>query len=263
MRLKTALVLAATLGLLGTTTALQVASAADLGVRQRPYTPPPPPPPPVQNWTGFYVGGFFGGAAESQDVTSTDLNGYNGSPPFSYGLHGTATGGGTIGYNWQFPGSPFLVGLEGEVGYLRMTGSSPDPLSPGLDTVSSARIGDWYAVATGRLGWLFTPDWLVYVKGGAAWTDLHSSVVDSCTVFPCGPDTVNANGSKTPTGWTAGGGFEWMFLPQWSVKAEYLFLGIDENVQACGPDGLGAGTFCFNHKFEGVHTAKLGVNYHF
>jgi len=262
MRLKTALVLAAALGLLGTTTALQVASAADLGVRQRPYTPPPPPPPPVLNWTGFYIGGFFGGAAESQNVTSTDLNGYNGSPPFSYGLHGTATGGGTIGYNWQFPGSPFLVGLEGEVGYLRMTGSSPDPLSPGLDTVSSARIGDWYAVATGRLGWVFAPEWLVYVKGGAAWTDLHASVVDSCTVFPCGPDTVNANGSKTPTGWTAGGGFEWMFLPQWSVKAEYLFLGIDENLQACGPDRVGA-TFCFNQKFEGVHTAKLGVNYHF
>jgi hypothetical protein len=64
------------------------------------------------------------------------------------------------------------------------------------------------------------------------------------------------------TGYSRAAGSNWMFLPQWSVKAEYLFLCIDENVQACGPDRVGV-TFCFNQKFEGVHTAKLGVNYHF
>jgi len=46
------------------------------------------------------------------------------------------------------------------------------------------------------------------------------------------------------------------------ASAEYLFLGISDNVQACGPDSVGT-TFCFNQKFEEVHTAKLGVNYHF
>jgi outer membrane immunogenic protein len=31
--------------------------------------------------------------------------------------------------------------------------------------------------------------------------------------------------SRNKTGWTAGGGAEWMFLPQWSGFAEYNFLG--------------------------------------
>jgi hypothetical protein len=29
--------------------------------------------------------------------------------------------------------------------------------------------------------------------------------------------------SNTKVGWTAGGGVEWMFLPNWSAKVEYLY----------------------------------------
>ncbi len=54
-----------------------------------------------------------------------------------------------------------------------------------------------------------------------------------------------------------GGGAEWMFAPQWSVKAEYLFLGFDDNVETCD---IG---FCWNHDFRGVHTVKVGLDYHF
>ncbi len=252
------------------------ASGADLG---RPVYRAPPPviaPAPVSFWTGFYVGGFVGGAFPNEDVTATDLGStggfyapgtlYNrGSSPWSYGLDDSFIGGGTIGYNWQFPGSPFLVGIEGEVGYMRLTGSAPDPVSPGLDTVSSARVGDWYAVLSGRLGWLPTPDWLVYAKGGAVWTELHADVVDSCTTGACGLGTVNATGSDTTTGWALGGGVEWMFAPRWSAKAEYLFLGIDDSIKTCGPGGANAAgsDFCWGHDFNGVHTVKVGVNYHF
>lgn len=240
------------------------AFSADLGRRAPVYTPPPPVP--VMNWSGFYAGGFVGGAWSNRDVRATDLNGYNVlGNAWDYNLDSSFIGGGTVGYNWQFPGSPFLAGIEGEVGYLRMTGSAADPLSPGLDTVSSARMGDWYAVLAGRLGWLATPDWLLYVKGGAAWTDLHANVVDSCTTGSCGTGTVNAGGSDTTTGWALGGGAEWMFAPAWSVKAEYLYLGIDDTIRACGTGGgtAAGSTFCWDHDFHGVHTAKVGLNYHF
>ena len=65
------------------------ASAADL--QARPYTKAPPPVvSPAYNWSGFYVGAMGGGAFSSD----------TGSGGF---------GGGTIGYNWQFPGGASSV----------------------------------------------------------------------------------------------------------------------------------------------------------
>lgn len=223
----------------------QIASAADLG---RPVAPPAP----VLNWSGIYVGGFVGGAFSEQNVTATDSDGFNAdSTPWNYKLGHSFIGGGTIGWNWQAPGLPLLWGIEGEIGYMRLTGSAADPVNS--NTVSSARVGDWYSVLAFRLGWLATPDWLLYAKGGAVWTDLHAEVIDS--TFP-----LDATGSRTTQGgWALGGGAEWMFAPQWSVKAEYIFLGIDDSVEACDA----AAGFCWNHDFHGVHTVKVGLNYHF
>jgi outer membrane immunogenic protein len=48
------------------------AKAADVGAQPRVYTPPPVyVPPPVFNWTGFYVGGNFGGAWNHQRAPRT------------------------------------------------------------------------------------------------------------------------------------------------------------------------------------------------
>ena len=257
----------------------QIASAADLPRKAPAYTPPPPPP--AFSWTGCYLGGYVGGAgqggngAEFTDLGNTTRHSFSGGvsasnivPSHSWNVGDSGAsfiGGGTLGYNWQFAGSPFVIGVEGEFGYIHLNGSGANPASPALNTIAESRVGDWYGVLAGRLGWAGVPNWLFYVKGGAVWTELHANVIDSCTVFPCGPATVNASGSTTTTGWTVGGGAEWMFAPRWSVKAEYLFLGIDETVRACGPGGgTGAGkTFCWDHDFQGVHTAKVGINYHF
>jgi len=73
--------------------------------------------------------------------------------------------------------------------------------------------------------------------------------------------------SFTPNAERFGGGAEWAFAQNWSVKGEYLFLGLDNGVAACGPGGgrlfLPNLTFCSNHSFNGIHTAKVGVNYKF
>src|SRR5882672_2165699 len=65
------------------------ASAADLAAR--PYTKAPAIAPGV-NWSGFYVG-VMGGYAWNEDLTG-------------------GFGGGTVGYNWQAPGSMWVWGLE-------------------------------------------------------------------------------------------------------------------------------------------------------
>jgi outer membrane immunogenic protein len=276
------------------------AVAADL--RTRPVSKAPPvAPPPAFTWTGCYVGGYAGGAWNgSNGATFTD-QGQNGlgaagsiaSPPFqSYSggavaarivpshswsddLGGSFIGGGTLGCNWQPVGSPFVLGLEGEVGYMQLRGDAFDPSTivstqTTRDVLGSAKVGDWYGMVTGRLGYAWDRT-LLYVKGGAAFVPTRASVVDTCqnTTVGCGNWLISTSGSNTDTTWTIGGGIEWAFAGNWSVKGEYMFIGLDDGFQACGPvttpSGkiLAGGPFCFNNAFSGIHTAKIGLNYRF
>ena len=50
-----------------------------------------------------------------------------------------------------------------------------------------------------------------------------------------------------------------------------MFIGLNDRsgFQACGPvttpSGaiLAGGPFCLDHRFDGIHTAKIGLNYRF
>jgi opacity protein-like surface antigen len=72
------------------------------------------------------------------------------------------------------------------------------------------------------------------------------------------------------TGWTVGGGVEWLLNPSWSVKVEYLYydFGLNDNnwnATFCPVGGGACGSFAswrvFDHDLT-VNTVKLGVNYH-
>src|SRR5688572_1599125 len=119
--------------------------AADL----KPAYKAPPPAPVIYNWSGFYIGGFAGGAWGG-DASSTDLNGWDAAGSnWSHGLDSSFIGGGTIGWNWQAPGSPWVWGLEGEFGYIKLEGLAANPLSLGPATVSTSTVGEWYGFAGG------------------------------------------------------------------------------------------------------------------
>ena len=68
------------------------------------------PAPPAWVWTGFYVGGHVGAAVGTANFAD----------PFGSSIFGdqvTTPGflaGGQIGYNWQVPNSPWVLGVEGE-----------------------------------------------------------------------------------------------------------------------------------------------------
>src|SRR5437763_1329985 len=83
---------------------------------------------------------------------------------------------------------------------------------------------------------------------GAGFTDLKSAVVDACGAAPCGPELLNATKSDTRAFWVAGGGIEWAFTGNWTVKSEYLFLGLNDSFGVCGAGGGAAvgSTFCSN-----------------
>jgi outer membrane immunogenic protein len=279
--------------------AIGSAAAADLPLRM-----PLKAAPIAQafSWTGCYVGGYAGGAWSGSDgavFTDQGQNGlgaagstagfqsYSGGatasrivPPHSWNddLGTSVIGGGTLGCNWQPVSSSFVLGVEGEAGYLRLRGQAFDPATvrgtgqTTLDVLGSARVGDWYGIVAGRVGYAWDRT-LVYVKGGVAFVPTRASVIDTCqnVAAGCGNWLISTSGKDTAVTWTIGGGIEWAFASNWSVKGEYMFIGLDDRsgFQTCGgvttPSGaiLPGGPFCFNNALGGIHTAKLGLNYRF
>jgi len=113
----------------------QIASAADLPRKAPAYAPPPT----VYNWTGFYLGlhaGYGWGTTTATDAVAT-----NGFCWFACGFQWNAdvhgfVGGGQVGYNWQFAPS-WVVGVEGDIGYLGVKGIALDPISTDNTTVNT------------------------------------------------------------------------------------------------------------------------------
>ncbi len=238
---------------------------ADLPSRKAaPVYIPPPPPPPM--WTGFYAGLNLGGGWRAN-------NGVNTLVPYAdpalagslYLLPGGGNtsnnsagvvGGGQIGYNYQF-GSSLVAGAEADIqgtsigsgGNGNFVSILPSPFIPGdvlVPLASGNNVGlsmPWFGTVRGRLGFLITPTLLIYGTGGFAYGGVH----------------VNQTGFyNTRTGWTAGGGVEWMFMPHWSAKAEYLFVDLSSG-GATGPFGFEFGT----HHHPQANIVRAGVNYHF
>jgi outer membrane immunogenic protein len=211
----------AALALLATTT---YGGAADMAAAPVPYTQAAPAAPGY-NWTGFYVGAMGGGGWSR--TAGVDFNG--------------AFAGGTVGANWQI--SNFVLGIEGEGAWSNIGQTAVN----GLIGASSDRV-EAFGSITGRLGVAFD-NFLIYGKGGFAAASNKISI----TAFG-----LAASGTKTHTGYTAGGGVEYGFTPNWSAKAEYLFTHYQSESYFAGllPPGIASGAF-------DVHTVKVGINYRF
>jgi outer membrane immunogenic protein len=214
--------------LLGAIAMTGAAIAADMPVKA---PPAPYVPAPVWNWTGFYIGVNLGGTWANND-----------SDNFTGDMSGVV-GGGQIGYNWQI--NNVLLGVEGDFNGTGLK-NSESAFVPGVGTFTADAKLPWFATARGRLGWVQGP-WLVYVTGGAAWVNFEATLT--------GPGGGSVSDNATRSGWTAGGGVEWMFLPKWSAKLEYLFVDTD----ATNVTLLGA---TFETRAQ-QNIVRAGLNYHF
>jgi outer membrane immunogenic protein len=263
-------------------------SAADLPVRM-PHTYAP-----IPSWTGCYLGGYVGGAWKGGDASFGDLGNslfaaYSGGiiTPRREGQHSWYVDmdssfpfGATVGCNWQPVGTALVLGIEGEAGYVKLEGSGYDPLVSSVlpvaavrtttDVLGTAKIGNWYGMVTGRLGYAWGPV-LIYFKGGAAFVPTSASILDQCSGGGCGNWLIGTGNSDVKTVGTFGGGVEWAFAPNWSLKAEYMFIALgNEDLGTCGFATIGAtgatvpgGAFCFGTSFPDIHTIKVGINYRF
>jgi outer membrane immunogenic protein len=256
------------------------ALAADLPSRKAPPVYVPPPPPLI--WTGFYGGLNIGGGWNANNPNNEgsayfDPNyAFGGSGvlpsgalspnlfflPNSNNQNGTAggvIGGAQVGYNFQFNPS-IVVGVEADFQGSSISGNGPgnynfypspfiNPATGALNNIlvpvaaiNTSNLGlNWIGTVRGRAGWLFTPSLLVYGTAGFAYGGVQAWGYND-----------------TRTGWTAGGGLEWMFAPRWSAKIEYLYADLSSG----GTTGGWGWNWGYNFHPE-INIVRAGVNYHF
>jgi len=230
-----ALLALATFGL-----AIGPALGADLPRKAPAYIPPAPPP---ITWTGCYIGGNIGGAFGDASAT------------FNFGEVSTNgsgfAGGGQIGCDYQFAG-PWVIGLR------NMYDWTSDKRSRTFDTVDGTVVANfnnqWFDTLTGRLGYAVAPTWLLYFQGGGAWA--HTS-----TDLTFGGVQIGQT-SKTRSGWTIGGGVEWMFAPQWSafLEGNWMDFGSKDGTAVFG---VACAAGCAYSVKATEATVLVGVNYRF
>ena len=227
--------------------------AADMAVKA-----PPAPLPVIPSWTGFYIGGNVGpgwSQKEFIDNFSAPLGASDGSAT-ARGVVGGIQGG----YNYQI--GSILLGIEG--GFTWSGASSSFSCFPLLAPQVCTANPRWLADATGRLGTVINSpvfgNWLLYAKGGAAW--VHDDYTDLAlgSAPPEALPGVLFSARETRSGWTVGGGAEWMVLPAWSVRLEYDYFGFPN--RSIGFTG-GAGDFFTEDIHQNVQTVTFGINYHF
>jgi outer membrane immunogenic protein len=195
------------------------------------------------DWTGFYLGGYWGTSLGQSRATTP-----GGFTDVADITKAGWTAGGTAGVNWQ-AGRNWLVGLEGDIGYLandrRFNQWNDIPVTVGVKTGG-------YATARARFGYVTGPS-LLYLTGGAAFVQVEDTFGSSGGVI--NPVAV----SNTKTGWTVGGGIESKISQNWTRKTEYLYID-SGTTNFVGNPYAGPQNVSFRNQF---HVIKSGINYKF
>lgn len=153
---------------------------------------------------------------------------------------------------------------------------------------------NWLGTVRGRIGYLINPSLLAYGTGGLTYGGVFAnassltgnSVVNSynytAEAFPPPGAVEKYSGvssysqslygkssyNQVLVGWNIGGGIEWMFKTNWSLKAEALYWNMGNiNLQTIsyalsGPTNSGVIVNNTQVNYQGV-IARAGINYHF
>lgn len=257
-------------------------------------TTKPPSAAISPSWTGFYAGSNIGyGWTEDQStaISSNDpatqvliLN----AVPLSLNSptlkSSGVLGGLQLGYNYQFAPN-WLLGIETDLQVSDLKDRSSGAFTElGVPFSSTAHQHvDWFGTVRGRLGFLITPDWLVYGTGGFAYGRVEQSYsiannakfisIGFLTApsFICVEASVCASGSdtQTRTGWTAGGGVEWR-IPNFAilnrpatVKLEYLHVNLGNKDVIVRALSNPAASFTARFEDTAFNVVRTGVNVRF
>lgn len=231
-----------------------VAAAADLPIAQ----PVPVYRKPVY-FTGCYLGANVGTGWSWASVD--DPNQYL-VPPLIGGTDiGTQQTAGLVGGvqgGCDYQVGSVVFGVQGMFDGGRMTGDTIWQAAPQF--ANNGKI-PWFGTLTGRVGFTFVPAAMFYAKAGVAF--LHHDY--SRDLF----GVALATGSAGGVGWTAGVGVEWIIFGNWSLWAEYNYIGIgqrDVTFTLTGPGAIAfpaaPASFPFRIQ-ENINAFQVGFNYRF
>lgn len=195
------------------------ANAADVIMEEPPAPAAPMEEPPLATWAGPYAGVTLGyGFSGNTDVSGLEIE--------TDGVLGSAF----IGSNYQF--GNIVAGVEADIGYSDVNGSNG-----GFESQSGVE-GSLRA----RLGYVVTPDILLYATAGGAAQDLEVS-------------SAAGSDSNTMLGWTAGGGADVKVTENVFVRGEYRYTDF-------GSDDFNVGGV--THEVDSTdHRVQLGVGLKF
>jgi outer membrane immunogenic protein len=255
------------------------------------------PPAPLAWWSGVYIGVNAGHTWGADPVDTEGAQGYANklSPAYAGALASALSqlgttkfpvsngfiGGIQVGYNYQFAGL-LVAGIEADIQsasvsssanqavVTQVSGFAENYTSAGSMTDKLGYLGTFRA----RLGVTVTPTLLAYATAGSAYGGVSTSTSFTAAesrggaVYP--PVSASSSISGTRTGWTAGGGIEWMFARNWSAKGEYLYYDLGSatsdlnlaqiNLAAAGHPLWGAASVISTTRFSG-EIVRVGLNY--
>jgi outer membrane immunogenic protein len=256
------------------------AYAADLPVKAPVVVAPTP------SWAGFYIG-LNAGAGSGEGtytlapggcfLTGCGVGGVAANPLRTFQedhLNTFFVGGAQAGYNWQ--AGNFVYGLEGDIDWNGWNNNPSNtytlaaPLAGNFTDFINTKL-EWFGTFRGRIGVVAYPTILIFGTGGLAFGQVKSSTLGGFSglggLTALG-ETYAGTASSTRAGWTVGGGMEWMFIPNWSLKWEYLYMDLgklnyaDRCISAiCGQFASGP-AYATSVQFR-EQVARVGINYHF
>jgi outer membrane immunogenic protein len=211
-------------------------------------------------WNGFYLGAHAGFTWGSFNPTEVD-------PVFAVLIdeeleHDPSGGvfGVQAGYNWQR--SRWVFGVEGDIAGSNADGALTydfDLVSAGVDTFTDSETSElkYFGTLRGRLG-VDIGSVLVYATGGLAFGRIDSTF--SATVVGAGPlpdGSISGSDSVTHTGYAIGAGVEAWLREDVSIRAEYLYADLGEEIHQPVASVPG-------EPFDlELHLVRFGLNYHF
>lgn len=267
------------------------ATAADLPSR-RP-APAPYAAVPVFTWTGIYFGVNAGYAFNDQSgITTRGNNGLPTGPGTLFNTNANIrrnavnletdgfSGGGQIGYNYQF--GNIVLGIEADAAYTDMRRTSTvfgaTPAAAGFAASTYRTELSYLGTVRGRLGYAFDR-MMVYGTGGFAYGDVENTQL----FFAPGTGTnvlqFSGRRSQMETGYVVGGGVEYaiptetfsLFSNAVTIKAEALYYDLGKQtllVNGVVPapiagSGVTTGTSYTSRSETNGVIARAGLNFKF
>jgi len=220
---------------------------------------------PAFSWTGLYLGasagygwGEVGKSGDWANYLNYYYDGYDAvNSTGALKPEGWFVGG-QIGYNYQLDNN-VVLGVEADIFFADKKDSSSYSafdagFGSGLQDYGSvdAKL-EAFGTIRARVGYAFDR-LLPYVTGGFAWGRVKASEQWASYNNGVLTETGSYSSSDTQWGWTIGGGMEYAFADNWTVKAEYLY----SDLGSLDYDSTA------NADFDVIsQTVKVGVNYKF